>query len=146
MRGPEYVYLTADEPIKRVQYYYDHLGDAREAGHGSLADWIRALHAERGGVAAKVAEDMGVTYATVTRWFRLLCLPVRSRGGKLPMDHPRRREVAGLYARLGTGSAVAGELGVNPSTVYKWLREDGVPRTGKPGRKRKERRWTESTS
>jgi hypothetical protein len=120
-----YVYLDADRPIgKRIAYYYDHLENARAAGHGCLADWVRALHAEHDGKATKVGEALGLTYYAVTGWFRNLGLPVRTRGGKDPMVHPRRGEVGDIYQQTGSGIKTAEILGVSPPLVYKWLRAD----------------------
>lgn len=120
-----HVYLRADEPIgHHIDYYYDHLKNAKEAGYDCLADWVRALHSEHSGKASKVGEVLGLTYATMAQWFRNLCLPVRTRGGKDPMSHPRRGEVGEIYQQTGSGLKTAEILGVSPSLVYKWLRAD----------------------
>lgn len=130
-----YIYLKDDEPLgAKVAYYYDHLGNAKKAGHSCVADWVRALHAEHDGKASKVGAAMGVTYATVLRWFYNLCLPVRSKGGKDPMPHPRRGEAGSIYARTGSGIKTAVELGVSTRQAYKWLEQDNIPRKGKAKR------------
>lgn len=120
-----YVYLKADEPIgAKISYYYDHLENARTAGHDCLADWVRALHAEHDGKASKVGRVLGLEFATIIKWFRNLCLPVRAKGGKDPMPHPRRGEVGEIYQQTGSGLKAAEILGVSPSLVYRWLRAD----------------------
>lgn len=135
-RYENYVYLKKDEPLgASVAYYYDHLENAREAGHSCLADWVRALHAEHGGKASKVGQVLGLSYGTVTKWFYNLCLPVRQKGGKDPMSHPRRREVGEIYRRTSSGIRTAEELGISVKLAYDWLRADNIPRTGKRRKK-----------
>lgn len=136
MTAENHVYLRADEPLgERIAYYYDHLENARNAGHDCLSDWVRRLHTEKGGKASDVASAIGVTYGTVLKWFRNLCLPVRQRGGRDPMSHPRRREVGEIYRRTGSGIKTAEELGISVKLAYDWLRADNIPRTGKRRKK-----------
>lgn len=120
-----YVYLNADRPLgKRINFYYERLSNAKLAGYGCLADWVKALHKEYKGNASHVAAKLGTTYKTVVKWFRNLGLPIKARGGKDPMHHPRRNEVGKIYQQTGSGIKTAKILGVSTAMVYRWLRAD----------------------
>ncbi|MEH3078423.1 MAG: helix-turn-helix domain-containing protein [Quadrisphaera sp.] len=129
------------------------------AGGRPYAAELRACAAElrRDGVGSRqVAEQLGVSRATVCRWFRedgVLPLdlerhdrakvwaaeqaarraldPARSYPGHRRHD-PELREVAAEMRRQGLPRAeIARELGVGFSTVSRWFREDGVELGGR---------------
>jgi hypothetical protein len=128
MNRPKHLYMEEDWPLGSLRYYEDLLNGAGKYKHTSVASWLRALHKEYNGNAAKTAAVIGVSYSCVTRWFRRLGLKVKTRGGREPLNHPRRSEVGSLYEELGSGPAVAKELGVCTRKVYDWLEEDRIPR------------------
>lgn len=126
-----YVYEKGDRVLgKKVSYYYDFLEKARRAGYSCFADWVLALYWDRGS-ASGVADVLGVSYTTVNRWIRRLGLTARGRGGSQGMEHPQRDEVGDLYRQLRSGHKVAAVLGISTSTVYKWLKADGIGKKGK---------------
>jgi hypothetical protein len=115
-----------DKVLGKVNHYDDHLANARGAGYESLADMIVALHGEHKGSAGKVAAELKVCRDTPLKWFRRIGLPTIR--GPLEYTHPRRKEVGDLYSETKSVAKVGSELGVRPSTVCKWLEQDGIPR------------------
>lgn len=123
------------EKLRNVTFYKDHLDDAVRAGYSSLSEWITALHTIHKANALHVGIEVGVSRGTMICWFRKLDLRVLGKGGYNNFkNHPRRSEVGKIYRQMKSTPKVAKELGVSRGTITNWLKADGIPLIGKPGR------------
>src|SRR5919109_1942156 len=92
--------------------------------------WLEREYIERGRSSADIARELECGKTTVRDALRRLGLEKRRRG-RLRMDHLSSDDVAAMRARGLTLRAIADELGVSVSTIWRRLAE--APNPGSQG-------------